>query len=331
MRTKGSGRRRWGGMNAGFVALALLAIPSQGSAQGFPEKPIRLVIPSPPGGGTDTLARLIANKLSETLKWQILPDNRPGAGGNLGMDIAAKAAPDGYTIALGESANLTINPYLYTTMPFDAAKDLSPIVLVGTVPLVMVTSPSRPFDTVAKVAAAARQTPLTFASGGNGTMGHLAGEIWMRRAGVELQHVPYRGGAAAVTDVIAGQVDLHFASIPAAAAMLVDPPTLRALAVTTSRRTPDLPSVPTFEEAGYPGFAPQVIYGVVGPARMPGPVVERLNSEINRVLQAPDVKERLAKIGATPRGGTPAEFAQFLTEERAKMAKAVADSGARID
>jgi tripartite-type tricarboxylate transporter receptor subunit TctC len=323
-------RRQWRGLGAG-LALAALAAASPAMAQTFPEKPIRFVIPSPPGGGTDTLSRLIANKLTETLKWQILPDNRPGAGGNLGMDIAAKAAPDGYTIALGESANLTINPYLYTTMTFDAAKDLSPIVLVGTVPLVLVTSPARPFDTLAKVAAAARQKPLTFASSGNGTMGHLAGEIWMRRAGVELQHVPYRGGAAAVTDVVAGQVDLHFASIPAAASMLVDPPTLRALAVTTTSRTPDLPAVPTFEEAGYPGFTPQVVYGVVGPARMPPAIVERLNAEINRVLQAPDVKERLARIGANPRGGTPGEFAQFLTEERAKMQKAVADSGARID
>jgi len=322
----------WRGLSAfGIAILALTAASSVSSAQTFPAKPIRFVIPSPPGGGTDTLSRLIANKLTETLKWQILPDNRPGAGGNLGMDIAAKSAPDGYTVALGESANLTINPYLYTTMPFDAAKDLTPIVFVGTVPLVLVTSPKRPFDSVAAVAAAAKQKPLTFASSGNGTMGHLAGEIWMRRAGVELQHVPYRGGAAAVTDVVAGQVDLHFASIPAAASMLVDPPTLRALAVTSAERSPELPSVPTFGEAGYAGFTPQVVYGVVGPKAMSPQIVERLNSEINRALQAPDVKERLAKIGVALRGGTPADFAQFLTEERTKMAKAVADSGARID
>ncbi len=330
MQTEDIGRI-WHGLGVACIAVLVLAAPIPSAAQAFPEKPIRFIIPSPPGGGTDTLSRLIAHKLSETLKWQILPDNRPGAGGNLGMDIAAKAAPDGYTIALGESANLTINPYLYATMPYDAARDLQPIVLVGTVPLVLVTSPQRPFDTVAKVAAAARQKPLTFASAGNGTMGHLAGEIWMRRAGAELQHVPYRGGAAAVTDVVAGQVDLHFASIPAAASLLVDPPQLRALAVTSASRSPELPSVPTFEEAGYPGFNPQVVYGVVGPRGMPPQVVERLNSEINRVLQAPDIRDRLARIGASPRGGTPAEFAQFLSEERAKMAKAVADSGARID
>jgi tripartite-type tricarboxylate transporter receptor subunit TctC len=299
-------------------------------AQTYPEKQIRLVVPSPPGGGTDTLSRLVAAKLGETRQWQILIDNRPGAGGNIGMDIVAKSPADGYTIALGESSNLTINPYLYSSLAFDAAKDLTPIVLVGTVPLVLVTAPTGKLDSVPSIVAAAKAKPLTFASGGNGTVGHLAGEIWKRRAGIALEHVAYRGGAPAITDVMGGQVDLHFASVPAAASM-ISSGKLRALAVTTTRRTEQLPAVPTLEELGYPGFAAQVIYGFVAPAGTPPAILQRLNAAINGVLQAPDIRESLAKIGVDIRGGTSEDFASFLTTERAKWQRAVADAGARID
>jgi tripartite-type tricarboxylate transporter receptor subunit TctC len=299
-------------------------------AQDYPTKLIKLIVPSPPGGGTDTLARLVGAKLTETLKWQIVADNRPGAGGNVGLDAAAKAPADGYTIAMGESSNLTINPYLYASIPFDAAKDLAPVVLVGTVPLVLVTSSSSQFDSLAAVVAAAKAKPLFFASGGNGTVGHLTGEIWMRRAGVTLQHVPYRGGAQAVADVMGGQVDLNFASIPAAAS-LIEAGKLRALAVTSPKRTAELPSVPTFDEAGFQGFTAQVLYGVVAPAGTPPAIVERLNVEINRVLQAPDFKANAARSGVEVRGGTPEEFAAFLKDERDKWSRAVAASGARVD
>ena len=299
-------------------------------AQDYPTKLIKLIVPSPPGGGTDTLARLVGAKLSETLKWQIVADNRPGAGGNVGLDAAAKAPADGYTIAMGESSNLTINPYLYATIPFDAAKDLAPVVLVGTVPLVLVTSSSSQFDSLAAVVAAAKAKPLFFASGGNGTVGHLTGEIWMRRAGVTLQHVPYRGGAQAVADVMGGQVDLNFASIPAAAS-LIEAGKLRALAVTSPKRTAELPTVPTFDEAGFQGFTAQVLYGVLAPAGTPPAIVERLNAEINRVLQAPDFKANAARSGVEIRGGTPEEFAAFPKDERDKWSRAVAASGARVD
>jgi tripartite-type tricarboxylate transporter receptor subunit TctC len=314
-------------------AAALLAFaggPASLRAQAYPEKPIRLVVPSPPGGGTDTLSRMIAAKLGETRNWQFLVDNRPGAGGNIGIDIVAKSPPDGYTIALGESSNLTINPYLYSKLVFDPAKDVTPVVFVGTVPLVLVTSPARRWDRVASVVSAAKEKPLTFASGGNGTVGHLAGEIWMRRVGVTLHHIPYRGGGPAVTDVMGGQVDLHFASVPAAAA-LIESGKLQALAVTSSKRAEQLPAVPTFDEAGYTGFVAQVIYGFVAPAGTPAAVVARLNAEINGVLQAPDVKENLTRIGVEIRGGTPEDFATFLIDERAKWQRAVADSGARVD
>jgi len=251
-------------MVVGSAAMSLQLLAAPAHAQAYPEKPIRLVVPSPPGGGTDTLSRLVAAKLGETLKWTIVADNKPGAGGNIGMDAAAKSPADGYTIVMGESSNLTINPYLYVTMPYDAAKDLEPIVLIGTVPLVLVTSPARPYETVAAVAAAAKEKPLFFASSGNGTVGHLTGEMWLRLAGVKLEHVPYRGGAQAVADVMGGQIDLNFASIPSAAS-LIEAGKLRPIAVTAPQRSEQLPNVPTFEEAGFKGFTAQVLYGLLAP------------------------------------------------------------------
>jgi tripartite-type tricarboxylate transporter receptor subunit TctC len=313
-----------------LVLAALAASHGSLSAQSYPTKLIRLIVPSPPGGGTDTLARVVASKLGENLKWQIIVENRPGAGGNIGMDVAAKSAPDGYTLVMGESSNLTINPYLYAKMPFDPAKDLAPVVLLGTVPLVLVTSPARQLETIAAVLAAAKQQSLTFASGGNGTVGHLSGEIWMRQAGVTLRHIPYRGGAPAIADVLGGQVDLNFASIPAAAS-LIEAGKLRPLAVTTPKRTPQLADVPTLDEAGFRGFSAQVLYGVLVPAGTPSEIVQRLNAEINRALQAGDVQASLAKSGVDIRGGTPDEFDAFLKAERAKWSRAVADSGATVD
>ncbi len=321
--------RGWG--RAVWVAAGLLIVAATpGPARAYPDKPIRLVVPSPPGGGTDTLARLVANKLTETLKWVFVPDNKPGAGGNIGMDAVAKAAPDGYTIGMGESSNLTINPYLYAKMPYDVAKDLAPVVLVGTVPLVLVSAPARQFPSIEAIVAAARSKPLTFASGGNGTVGHLAGELWMRQAAIALQHIPYRGGAQAIADVVSAQVDIHFASIPAAASF-IEAGTVKAFAVTAPGRSPQLPGVPTMDEAGYKVFSAQVLYGVVTPAATPSAIVETLNAAINRALQSEDVRARLTRIGVEGRGGTPAEFGAFLEVERAKWSRTVVESGARVD
>lgn len=316
------------------VAAGLAAWPATSArAQAFPGRTIRLVVPSPPGGGTDTLARVVGTKLGDTLQWQIVADNRPGAGGNIGMDAAAKATPDGYTIVMGESANLTINSYLYANMTFDPAKDLAPIVLVGTVPLVLVVSPARGFKSVADLTAAARnakEKPLTFASGGNGTVGHLAGELWKRRANVNLVHVPYRGGALAITDLMSGQVDLNFASLPAAVG-LVESGKLQALAVTSPKRLAQLPDVPTMEEAGLAGFTAHVVYGLLAPAGTAMEIVERYNAEINKVLAMPDVIAVLAKNGVDRRGGTSSEFASFLNEERAKWQRVVAEAGIKVE
>lgn len=300
------------------------------SAQTFPDRPIRFIAPSPPGGGTDSLTRMLANTLGDTARWQLVVENKPGAGGNLGLDIAAKSAPDGYTIAMGESANLAINPYLYRKLPLDPVKDVAPVALIGTVPLVLVVASDRPFDSVASLVAAARARPLVFASSGNGTVGHLVGETWRHAAGIDLLHVPYKGAGPVMTDLIGGQVDLHFASLPAALP-LIRSGKLRGLAVTSKERLVSLPSVPTLAEAGFPGFVYHVFYGVVAPAGTDGALIVRLNAEIAKALGTPELQAGLAARGVGIRPGSPQDFAAFLDDERAKWRKAVAESGARVD
>jgi tripartite-type tricarboxylate transporter receptor subunit TctC len=298
----------------------------------WPNKPIRFIVPSPPGGGTDTMTRLVGNRLTETLKWQFVPDNRPGAGGNLGLEAAIKAPPDGYTLVMGESSNLTINPFLYGKLPYDVEKDLQPVILVAKVPLVLVVGAATRFDSVAALTGAARQKPLSFASSGNGTVGHLVAEAWRRQLGVEMVHVPYKGGGPAITDVAGGVVDLHFASVPAALP-LIKGGRVRPLAVTSFRRAALLPDVPSLAELGQRDFDNHVIYGVLVPAGTPQAIVTRLNTEINRVLRTPSVRETLTTLGADRElhGGTPTQFAAFLWHERLKWAKAVKESGAKVD
>lgn len=312
------------------AVLLCAGMPAGARADDYPGKPIRLLVPSPPGGGTDALARLVSDKIAELAKWQFVVDNRPGAGGNLGMDAAARSPADGYTLAMGESANLAINPYLYRKMPYDAVKDLRPIALVGTVPLVLVVPASSPYADIGALAAAAKQRQLTFASSGNGTVGHLVGEMWRKALGAEMVHVPYRGAGPLMTDLVGGQVDLHFASYPAALS-LVNSGKLRALAVTSAARQPGLPGVPTMGEAGYRHFVHQVFYGVVAPAGIPAPLAERINAEVNRALQAPDMRASLAERGVDSHPGSPEQFNEFLSAEREKFARAVHESGATVD
>jgi len=317
-------------------ALALIAaaagatLPRPAPAQSYPSKPIRFIVPSPPGGGTDTLSRLLAAKLGEALSWQWVIENRAGAGGNIGLDAAAKAPPDGYTIVMGESSNLTINPYLYAQLPFDPVRDLAPVALVGTVPLMLVVSASRPFDSLAALVTSARDKPLLFASSGNGTVGHLTGEIWKRTSGVAMTHVPYKGAGPVITDLIGGQVDFHFASVPAAAPHLRSGK-LRALAISAAQRSPLWPEVPTLAELGQRDMEHHVLYGVLAPAGTPTPVVARLNAEIQRALQGEALRASLAGLGVEARGGTPTQFAAFLERERAKWSRAVRESGAKVD
>lgn len=310
--------------------LALCCWPLAAHAQNWPDRPIRFIVPSPPGGGTDSLSRILGNKLGDLLNWRLVIDNRAGAGGNLGLDLAAKAPPDGYTIAMGESSNLAINPHLYKKLPFDPATDVLPVALVGTVPLVLVVSSGQPFDSLASLIEGARKKQLTFASSGNGTVGHLVGEMWQRALGVAMVHVPYRGAGPVMTDLVGGQVDLHFASLPAALP-LIESGKLRALAVTSAQRLSSLPNVPTLIEWGFADFDYYVLYGVVVPTGTPATIAERLNTEINRALDAADVRTNLAERGVDIRLGTPAQFDRFLAAERIKWARAVKVSGATVD
>lgn len=315
-----------------FLAAMLFWVgaPVVAHADVYPDKPIRLVVPSPPGGGTDALARLVSGKVAELAKWQFFVENRPGAGGNLGMDTVAKSSPDGYTLALGESANLAINPYLYKKMPYNAVKDLRPIALVGTVPLVLVVPASSPYADIGALATAVKQRSLTFASSGNGTVGHLVAEMWRKELGAQMVHVPYRGAGPLMTDLVGGQVDLHFASYPAALA-LVKSGKLKALATTSVARQPGLPGVPTMGEVGYRNFVHQVFYGVIAPAGISAQLAGRINAEVNRALQSPDIQASLAERGVNSLPGSPEKFEEFLLAEREKFARAVRESGATVD
>ena len=314
-----------------FAALlTIAAYATIAAAQSYPDRAIRLLVPSPPGGGTDGISRLVASAVGEAEGWTIVVDNRAGAGGNIGMDAAAKSAPDGYTIVMGESANVAINPYLYKSLPFDPAKDVVPVALAGTVPLVLVVSSASKIDSVAALVSEARKRKLSFASSGNGTVGHLVGETFKRAAGIDYLHVPYKGAGPVMTDLLGGQVDLHFASLPAALP-LVKSGKLRALAVTSPKRVPQLPDVPTLAESGFPNFDFQVFYGVMAPAGTPSDRVARLNAAIERALATPALREKLTAIGVSVQPGSPEDFGKFLAGERRKFADAVKASGATVD
>jgi len=311
--------------------LAMLAIPAL-AQQAYPNKPIRLVVPFPAGGGTDIIAREVAQKLSTTLGWTFVIDNRPGSGGNLGVDTAAKAAPDGYTLALGQTSNLAINPALYSKMPYDPVKDLAPVGLVASAPLVLVVAADSPYKTLADVVNASKAKPgsLNFASPGNGTVAHLASELLQKTAGVKFIHVPYKGMAQAATDVIGGQVQLYMSSVPTLLGHIKNGK-MRAIAVTSLKRVDDLPQVPTVAESGYKGFEAVTWFGVVAPAAVPKDIVLRLNTELNKALQTADVKKKLGDQGAAVLGGTPEQLGALIKAEITRWAPVVKESGAKLD
>jgi tripartite-type tricarboxylate transporter receptor subunit TctC len=303
------------------------------AAQDYPgSKPIRLVVPFPAGGGTDIFARVIGNKLTETLKWVIIVDNKPGAGGNIGIDAVAKAPPDGYTIGLGQTSNLAINPTLYAKLPYDPLKDLVPIVLVADAPLVLVVPASSPYKTLGELIAAAKTKPgdISFGSPGNGTVAHLTGELLQTAAGIKFQHIPYKGSAQAMTDLMGGQVQVYMSSVPTALSQ-IKAGKLRPLAVSSTKRVATLPDVPTIAEAGYKGFDANTWFGLVAPKGTPAAIVDKINAEVNKVLSSSDVKEKFAAEGGGPMGGSSQEFAALLKADHAKWGKVVKDSGAKVD
>jgi len=312
------------------LTLCLQTAPAQ--ADSYPSKPIRLVVPFPAGGGTDIIARAIGQQLTESRQWTVVVDNKPGAGGNLGVDAVAKAAPDGYTVVLGQTSNLAINPALYAKLPYDPLKDLKPVVLAATAPLVIVVPNSSRYKTLAEVLAAARQSPgaLVFGTPGNGTVAHLTMEQLQKAAGIRLQHVPYKGSAQALTDLMGGQMDLYVSSIPTAISHLKGG-RMRALAVTSDKRSPQLPQVPTVGESGVKGFESNTWFGFMAPAATPAPALATLNTAINQALQTPAVRSRLMGEGGEVLGGSQAEFATLLKTDLQRWGRMVREADARID
>lgn len=321
-----------------LVALLLPPLVQVASAQSaYPSKTIRLVVPFPPGGTTDILARSVAQELSQSLKQQVVVDNRAGAGGNIGSDVVAKAAPDGYTILMGTVGTHAINASLFaqsgSKMPYDAVKDFAPVSLVAAVPNVMVVNPGVPATTVPEFIAWARSRPgkTNMLSSGNGTSIHLSGELFKVKTQTFMVHIPYRGSNAALVDLIGGNGDVMFDNLPSALPFIRSR-RLRALAVTSTKRSPALPDVPTVAEAAnLPGFDASSWFGVLAPAGTPKEIVQKLNQEIVRALQTPAVRERLASQGADAVGDSPEEFAAHIQREITKWAEVVKLSGAKID
>jgi tripartite-type tricarboxylate transporter receptor subunit TctC len=310
----------------------LLTFSLTSPAQNWPAKPIRMVVPFPAGGGTDIVARDVTYKMNGSTQWTFVVDNKPGSGGNLGVDAVAKAAADGYTLVLGQTSNLAINPTLYSKLPYNPRADLSPIGLVGDAPLVLVVAAQSPYRSLADVVAAAKAKPhaLNYATSGNGTVAHLATEMLQREAGIQLTHVPYKGASQGLTDVIGGQVQLYVSSVPTLIGHIRSGK-LRALAVTSSQRADDLPQVPTVAESGYKGFEAVTWFGVLGPSGLPPAVVSSFNAELNKALRSPDLRKKLEDQGLTVRTSTPKQFSQLIRTDIEKWGPIVKASGARAD
>ena len=315
---------------AGFCVSYALDVGA--AADTYPDKPVRLIVPFPPGGGVDGAARVIGQRLADALGQQLVIDNRGGSGGIIGAEIAAKAPPDGYTLFFGGSASHGIAPHLYRKLAYDAKRDFSPIVLIGATPYILVVHPSVPATAVGELIALARARPgqLNYASAGNGSTLHLTGAMFTSMAGINIVHVPYKGAVIALNDLLSARVQMTFN--PAVVVMPhVKTGRLRALAVTSAKRTPLVPELPTVAEAGVPGFEATGWYGLLGPRGLPPQIVAKLNRATLTVLGDRELVERYAMLGIEPLGGTPAEFAAHIRSELAKWGKVVRESGARID
>jgi tripartite-type tricarboxylate transporter receptor subunit TctC len=305
---------------------------STGSGQAYPLKPVRLVLPYPPGGGSDTIGRPLAQKMSEGLGQQVVVENRGGAGGNIGMEYVARAAPDGYTLVFALTAQLAVNPALYQKLPYDPLRDYAPIALLGAGGYILVTHPSLPVKSVKELIALAKARPgqIAYSSSGNGSGGHLAAELLNHMAGIKTLHVPYKGGGPALMDLLAGQVQLLFAT-QLASWPHIQSGRIRALASSTAKRPASLPELPTIAETGVPGFDAGVWYGVLAPAGTPRDIVTRLNGEVVRVLGQPDYRNLLLNNTIEPIGGSPEELGQYIKSELVKWAKVIKDAGVRVD
>ena len=316
-----------------IAGLMLAALASGAAAQGYPDRSVRVIIPYPPGGSTDLLGRTVAQKLTEVFGHQAVPDNRPGAGGNVGAEIAAKSPPDGYTILLAPVSPMAINVSLYAgRMKFNPETDFAPITLVAKVPLLLVAHPSVPAKNLKEIIALAKAQPgrLTYGSAGSGSSNHMVGEMIKMAAGINMVHIPYRGGAPALIALMAGDVDLVVAQVPSGA-QLIKSGRVRGIAISGDKRSPAIPEIPTINESGLPGFDATSWYCIVAPAGTPRPVINRLHTELVKILQSPEVRERLVAEGAEVQTTTPEELAAFVRAEIRKWAVVVKASGAKVD
>lgn len=301
-------------------------------AQNYPDKSVRVIVPFPPGGGADIVGRAITQKLTDALGKPFLVDNRSGAGGVLGADLGVRAVPDGYTLLFASSSSLSVSPHIMSKPPYDPQRDLTPVILIASSPNVLVIHSSLPARSVKELIALAKARPgeIIFASNGTGSLGHLTTELFMQRAGIKMLHVPYRGGAPAMIDMVAGNTLLLFATYSTVSAQ-VRAGRLRALAVTSARRAQAAPELPTVAEAALPGFESTQWWGIFGPVGLPAGIVGKLNEQINKILGSADIKERLALDATEPLGGTPADLAKYLKADYERWGKVVRDAGIRAE
>jgi tripartite-type tricarboxylate transporter receptor subunit TctC len=315
------------------MGAALVYLPAlSAAAQVFPSKPVRLILPYPPGGGSDTIARPVTRKISENIGQQVIVDNRGGAGGNIGMEAAARAAPDGYTIVMALTAQLAVNPSLYAKIPYDPVRDFEPVTLLANGAYVLVAHPSLPAKTVKEVIAIAKKRPgeLLYASSGNGSGGHLANELLNTMTGIRMTHVPYKGGGPALIDTISGQTQLLFAT-PIASSGHIQAGRLRAIAVSTTKRVGIMPHIPTISESGVPGYDSGVWYAILAPRGTPQNIVARHHEEFRKAISDPGIRDFLTQSGVDPEGGAPGELGKYVRSELAKWAKVIKTANIRLD
>ncbi len=316
-----------------FVVLAIFAATLATSARAeFPEKPIRLIVPQAPGSATDTIARILGAELGKSIGQQVIVDNRPGGALTIGLDLTAKSDPDGYTICMGPIGALAITRHMVAKLPYDIERDFQPVALVTRGHLLLAVTPSLPVASVKELIDYAKKNPgkLSNASSSNGSPGHVGGELFKYMTGTQIVHVPYRGGAAAINDLISGRVHLMFESLNSIAPF-VRSDKIRALAVSGPRRSPGFPDLPTVAEAGVPGYEAATWSGVIAPANVPRPIIDKLNAMINKAIASKAFVDRFAMIGDEPAGGTPEEFGALIRKDSAKWADVVKRSGAKLD
>jgi tripartite-type tricarboxylate transporter receptor subunit TctC len=314
------------------AALLLFAGAAAALAQTYPERPIRMVVPFPPGGGTDSLARLLSTALTTKLNWVITVDNKPGAGGNLALDTVAKAKPDGYTLVMAQTDNVVLNPLLYSKLTYNPVKDLEAVSSVASGAVVLVVRADSPYKTLADITAAAkaRAGQITVATPGTGTVAHLVNQLWQNASGVKFTHVPYRGMAQALPDLIGGQVDVYMGSIPTLLSQ-IEGGKVRPIAVTAAKRSPVLPNVPTFSESGIRGVELASVWGVMAPAGTPKPIIDKWNVAINELINQPDVRQKILATGAELHGGPPQSMTDLYAADRTRLAPVVKAAEIKLD